>query len=216
MVSITANYAANSALLALQSINRDLATTRNRVSTGMAVGSARDNGAIHSIAQRQASRLTELLAMQAGIDRATGAIDMSIAAGTSVLDKLLTMRDTAVAASDQSLSASDRAYLQADFDAMRSQINPMLAAAKFDGIDLVGSASGGFEMMLSGTSSSAAGPTVTRVSTSSAGGQGMGLQTTSIHNMQFFAGGTNLVFQSKQPIWSLEIVHSAKTCLLKT
>ena len=49
--SINTNYGASVALQNLNATNRALETTQNRINTGKAVNSAKDNGAIWSIAQ---------------------------------------------------------------------------------------------------------------------------------------------------------------------
>ena len=58
--SINVNAGALVALQNLNATNRSLAVTQNRVSTGLAVATAKDNGAIFAIATNQRAELGAL------------------------------------------------------------------------------------------------------------------------------------------------------------
>jgi flagellin len=141
MASVNTNY---SALVALQSLTKttsELDVVQNRVSTGLKVASARDNGAVFAIAEGQRTRVAALGAVQSGIDRANSVIDVGLSAGESIGDILKQMKEKAVAAQATDLSSDQRAALNADFTALRTQINQIANSATFNGINLV--ASGG-------------------------------------------------------------------------
>ena len=53
LFSVNTNVGAMLALQTLAAINRDLLTTQNRISTGLRISSAKDDGAIWAIAQGQ-------------------------------------------------------------------------------------------------------------------------------------------------------------------
>lgn len=55
MISVNTNQGAMAALQSLTVNNRDLEVTQNRISTGLKVASAKDNGAIWAIANRMRS-----------------------------------------------------------------------------------------------------------------------------------------------------------------
>lgn len=137
MASINTNY---SALVALQNLNattRDLETTQNRISTGLKVSSARDNGAVFAIAEGQRARLGSLSSIRDGIDRANTAIDTALAAGSSIGDILKTLKEKSVAAQAADLSQEQRDALQADFNALRANIDTIANSATFNGANLV-------------------------------------------------------------------------------
>ena len=63
MASINTNYGASIALQNLNKTNSELERTQNRINTGKAINSAKDNGAIWAIAQSQRSESASLNAV---------------------------------------------------------------------------------------------------------------------------------------------------------
>jgi flagellin len=107
------------------------------VNTGLKVSSAKDNGAVFAIAEGQRARVASLSAVTDGIDRATSVIDVSLSAGEAIGDILKQLKEKSVAAQATDLSADQRAALQADFNALRNQIDQIANAATFNGSNLV-------------------------------------------------------------------------------
>ncbi len=137
MTSVNTNYGALVALQSLNQTTRDLAEVQNRVNTGLKVASAKDNGAVFAIAEGQRARVASLSAVTDGIDRATSVIDVGLSAGEAIGDILKQLKDKAVAAQANDLSQDQRDALQADFAALRDQINQIANAATFNGSNLV-------------------------------------------------------------------------------
>jgi len=137
MTSVNTNYGALVALQSLNQTTRELAEVQNRVNTGLKVASAKDNGAVFAIAEGQRARVASLSAVMDGIDRATSVIDVGLSAGEAVGDILKQLKEKAVAAQANDLSQDQRDALQADFDALRDQINQIANAATFNGSNLV-------------------------------------------------------------------------------
>ncbi|MGE0741537.1 MAG: flagellin [Hyphomonadaceae bacterium] len=107
------------------------------MNTGLKVSSAKDNGAVFAIAEGQRARVASLGAVMDGIDRATSVIDVGLSAGEAIGDILKQLKEKAVAAQATDLSSDQRAALQADFDALRNQIDQIANAATFNGSNLV-------------------------------------------------------------------------------
>ena len=142
MLSVNSNYGASVALQSLNSTNKELNEIQNRISTGLKVSSARDNGAVYAIAEGQRSRVSSVAAVKDGIDRASSTVDVALAAGKSVGDILQRLKSKAVAAQADDLTSDQRAALQVDFASLRSQIDTIANAAQFNGANLAtGSAS---------------------------------------------------------------------------
>ena len=137
MTSVNTNYGALVALQSLNQTTRELAEVQNRVNTGLKVASAKDNGAVFAIAEGQRARVASLSAVMDGIDRATSVIDVGLSAGEAIGDILKQIKEKAVAAQANDLSQDQRDALQADFDALRDQINQIANAATFNGSNLV-------------------------------------------------------------------------------
>jgi flagellin len=137
MNSINSNA---SALLALQNLNMtqaDLVSTQNIVSTGKTINSAKDNGAIWSIAQTMQGKVDSLDSVQDSLNRAQSTIDVAMSAGQQVADLLTQMKAKVLAAADTSLDTVSRQALNADFKSLRDQINKVTNNADFNGINMI-------------------------------------------------------------------------------
>ena len=145
--SVNTNVGAMVALQNLQKTNAQLATTQNRINTGLAIGSAKDNGAIWAIAQTQRAESSSLNAVKSSLQRGQSTIDVALSAGESVSDLLVQMQTLALSASDASLGTTARASLNEDFKNLRDQIKTVVTNAGFDGTNLLGTGTAGFKAL---------------------------------------------------------------------
>jgi flagellin len=79
------------ALIALQNLNQtsqQLQKAQNIVSTGLAVSSAADNGAVWAIAQNERSTVDSLDAVKSSLQTGQSIIDVANSAGTTVSNLL--------------------------------------------------------------------------------------------------------------------------------
>lgn len=136
MLSVNSNFDASVALQSLNHTNKDLNEVQNRISTGLKVANARDNGAVYAIAEGQRARVSSVAAIKDGIDRASSTVDVALAAGKSVGEILQKLKTKAVAAQADDLTSDQRDALQADFASLRSQIDTIANAAQFNGANL--------------------------------------------------------------------------------
>ena len=147
VMSVNTNVGAMIALQNLNATNAQLATTQNRINTGKTVASAKDNGAIWAIAQGQRAEIGALNAVKQSLDRGVAAVDVALAAGETVSDLLLQMKEKALAATDASLTTSARSALNEDFKALRDQIASVTTNAEFNGINLLETGATGFQAL---------------------------------------------------------------------
>ena len=134
--SINTNPSALIALQNLNATNTELATTQSRINTGKKVGSAKDNGAIWSMAKMQSASSSSLNTVKDSLQRGQSTIDVALAAGDTITDLLTKMKEKALAASDTSLNTASFNALQADFTSLRDQITKAAENAKFNGVSL--------------------------------------------------------------------------------
>ncbi len=130
------------ALLALQNLNatgRELNVVQNRINTGLAVASAKDDGAIFAIAQNLRADLGGLRAVKGSLDRGISVVEVAIAAAESISDILIELKAKAVAATDASLDTASRDALNNDFVSLRDQITTIVRNAEFNGINMLNS-----------------------------------------------------------------------------
>lgn len=153
--SVNTNVGAMIALQNLQVTNDELATVQSRINTGKKVSSAKDNGAVWAIAQNQRSEIGALNAVKDSLQRGQSATDVAVAAGESVSDLLLQLKEKALAATDSSLTTSARNALNEDFKSIRDQIATVVSNAKFNGINLIDNSTGtnGFKALSNATGS---------------------------------------------------------------
>ena len=137
MLSVNTNVGAMIALQNLNATGMQLAQTQERISTGLKVGSAKDNGAIWAIAQSQRAQSASLDAVKDSLQRGQSIADVALAAGGTVSDLLIQMKAKALAASDTSLDTASRNALNEDFKSLRDQITTVVTNADFNGSNLI-------------------------------------------------------------------------------
>jgi len=128
------------ALIALQNLNKttsDLSDAQSKISTGLAIGSAKDNAAIWAIAQGQRADIGSLGAVKMSLDRATSIADVASTAGSTISDLLVQMKEKVVAAMDPSLDTASRTALDSDFKSILRQITQVATNAVFDGANML-------------------------------------------------------------------------------
>ncbi len=135
--SVNTNYGASIALQSLTATNKDLTEVQNRISTGLKVSSAKDNGAVFAMAQGQRARVSALASVSDGISRVGNVVDAALTAGTSVSDLLNQLKSKAVAAQSADLSQVQRDAYNGDFQQIRNKINTIVSSATFNGANLV-------------------------------------------------------------------------------
>ncbi|MBX9576666.1 MAG: flagellin [Caulobacteraceae bacterium] len=152
--SVNTNVGAMIALQNLQATNSELSVVQGRINTGKKIATAKDNGAIWAIAQGQRSEIGALNAVKDSLQRGQSAADVAIAAGESVSDLLVQLKEKALSASDTSLTTSARNALNEDFKAIRDQIATVVSNASFNGVNLLnGSNTAGYKALSNATGS---------------------------------------------------------------
>jgi flagellin len=141
--SVNTNASALLALQSLSAINAELAETQNRISTGLKVSSPKDDPATWEIAQNEKSQADSLDAVISSLQRGQSIVDVAMTAGDSISDLLSQMKDKMVAASDTTLSTSERQALSDDYVALRKQIDIVSSTADFNGVNLVSAGGSG-------------------------------------------------------------------------
>jgi flagellin len=135
--SINNNQSAMTALSNLMTTQTQLAKTQNTISTGRKINTAKDNGAVWSIANTMQGKVSSLDSVKDSLNRAQSTIDVAMSAGQQVSDLLTQMKAKALAAADTSLDTTSRTALNEDFKSLRDQIKNVVSNADFNGINMV-------------------------------------------------------------------------------
>lgn len=134
MSSILTNNSAMVALQTLKSINKDLSQTQSMISTGKAVGSAKDNAAIWSISKVMESDVKGFKAISDSLALGSSTVAVAQNGAETVTDLLTQIKGKVVAAQESNV---DRDKIQTDISALRDQITAVVGAAQFNGLNLL-------------------------------------------------------------------------------
>ena len=129
MASINTNYGAMVAAQSFAATSRELDKVQNRVTTGLKISSAKDNGAVWAIANTQKANAKALDATMNNLLRQQSVADVGIAAGETIMAALTEMKSLAAAIE---IGDPSGAY-QADYDALLAEVDAAVTAATFDG-----------------------------------------------------------------------------------
>jgi flagellin len=119
-----------------------LATSMQRLSSGLRVNSAKDDAAGLAIGNRMNAQVK---GMNVAIRNANDGISLAQTADgalSTVTDVLQRMRELAVQAANGSNGASDRTNLNTEFLSLQSEITDIASQTKFNGIAIIGASSG--------------------------------------------------------------------------
>lgn len=202
MTSINTNYAA---MLAAQNLNRTTAVlgeVQTRISTGLKVSSAKDNGAIYGIALRQQATSQSLNAVRESLQRGQSVTDVSLAAGETITDLLVQMKEKALASIDTTIGADERAILNTDFAALRTQINTAANNSGFNGASLISNTGTSIRALADDTGSRTISVAQQRLylSTATSTTNVLVRATTSVGNVVAASGALSLVNSSIQRV----------------
>lgn len=138
--SINTNPGVFVALRTLNSVNRDLDVTQNRVSTGLRVSGALDDASNFSIAQGIRGELKAIGAVTQGLNNAKGIGKVATAGATAVSDLLQNVRTKLTELSNEGITTAQRAILTDDFNQLLSQAANFIDNAVFNGVNLLDTA----------------------------------------------------------------------------
>lgn len=134
MSSILTNTSAMVALQTLRGVNKGLAQTQSEISTGKSVATAKDNSAVWAISKVMESDVQGFKAISDSLATGQAMVGVARTATESVTDLLNNVKSKVVAAQDAS---ADTAKLQAETDQLIQQVNTVLDAAQFNGVNLI-------------------------------------------------------------------------------
>jgi flagellin len=143
-LAIATNTGALMAAASASSVNKDMETSMERLSTGKRINSAKDDAAGVAIASRLGSEIRGTnQAIRNALD-AQGLINTAEGAHKEVENILQRMREVAVQAANDTNGTSDRVAMQAEMTQLTQEIDRIAATTTWAGISLLnGGASAG-------------------------------------------------------------------------
>lgn len=134
MSSILTNTGAMVALQTLKSVNSNLSTTQNEISTGKSVATAKDNAAVWAISKVMDSDVKGFKGISDGLSLGMSSVAVGRIAAEKITDHLTDIKGKIVAAQEEGM---DRTKIQTDISALRDQISSVVNAAQFSGLNIV-------------------------------------------------------------------------------
>ena len=134
MSSILTNTSAMVALQTLKGVNTNLEKTQSEISTGKSVATAKDNSAVWSISKVMESDVKGFKGISESLSLGESTVAVARNAAETTTDLLTEIKGKIVAAQEENV---DRNKIQTDISALRDQINSVVGAAQFNGLNLV-------------------------------------------------------------------------------
>ena len=133
MTVINTNIGATIARNAIGTNERAMATSMERLSTGLRINSAKDDAAGLAIASRMPAQVSTL---NMGVRNANDAISMIQTvegASKEITNMLVRMKELAVQAASGTYSANDKGALDLEYEALKSEIDRVATNTKWNG-----------------------------------------------------------------------------------
>lgn len=180
MSSILTNNSAMVALQTMKSINKNMNATQSEISTGKSVSTAKDNAAVWAISKTMESDVSSFKGISDSLNLGSSTISVARQAAETVTDLLTQVKTKIVAAQQDNV---DRTKIQADVTQLQKQIESVVGAAQFNGLNMVNNSN--TVDVLSSLNRSGSGVTASSISVS-----GQNLSTGDYVLNDVFASGT--------------------------
>nr|AAA86521.1 flagellin Laf1 [Azospirillum brasilense] len=134
MASIMTNTSAMTALQTVRRVTDDLATTQDRISTGLKVNNAKDNAAYWSIATTMRADVAGFKAVKESLELGSGTTNTASVASKNIVENLQTLKARVIAGQTNGV---DKSLIQNDIDQLVKLVKGAAADASFNGDNLL-------------------------------------------------------------------------------
>ena len=178
-LAIATNNAALNAAASASSVNRDMETSMARLSSGKRINSASDDAAGVAISSRLSAEIRGTdQAIRNSLD-GQALIDTAEGAHKEIENILQRMREVTIQAANDTNNDQDRANLQAEIEAMTTEIDRIAGTTTWAGADLMEDATTTFSFQV-GAATGAKNQISVTIATMNATGLGVGTGTASV------------------------------------
>ena len=147
-LTVATNVGAMAASAAASSVNRDMNTSIERLSTGYRINSASDDVAGVSIASRLEADAMGLKQALRNASDAQNFLDTAEGAMEEVKNILLRIRELAVQGSNATNSATDIGYIENEMTALEAEITAIGTDTTWSDIEMLGADAGAFQFQV--------------------------------------------------------------------
>ena len=131
------------AMVALQSLNRtndDMAVTQKRISTGLRVADAKDDGAAFAVAQKVRADVAGLTSANDQLGSAKGFIDTTLSSLNAVSSKMGKINETLVKLADDKVNGAERTAYMEQFVKQVAEVDRFILDSTYNGRSLLNTA----------------------------------------------------------------------------
>ena len=132
--SLLTNTSAMIALQNLRTVNKGLSMVQEQISTGKKVANAKDNAAIFAISTVMQSDVKGFEAISQSLNLGASSAGVARGAAEKITELLVDMKGLIVAAQEDNI---DRTKIQTDIGQLREQIDSIVDAAQFNGLNFL-------------------------------------------------------------------------------
>lgn len=130
---INTNLQSLDARFSLDRINRDLAETQLRLSTGLRINKAEDDAAGFSISAKLGARIAGLEQSLSNTGDAKSVLDIAEASFNSIIDILTTLKTNATQAANDTLGSEERDFIQSQVTSLLNELDSLVEQTVFQG-----------------------------------------------------------------------------------
>jgi flagellin len=141
-LAINTNVGSLTAQRNLQKIGRGLQQSISRLSSGTRINSAADNAAGMAVSENMRAQLKGFQQAMKNANDGVAVLQTAESGYQSISDLLIRMRELAVQSANDSVSDTERGYLDTEFTDLISEINRISNVVEYNGIQLLDGTSG--------------------------------------------------------------------------
>jgi flagellin len=134
---IRTNMGAEQAYQALQLINRRLAQSQLRLSTGFRINKVEDDPAGYTMGKTLEGRIRGLKVAQNNVADAKNVLGIAEGGLTNIHEILLTMKEKVTQAANDTLGSSERTAIETELDELINEIDDIVSQTEFNGNALI-------------------------------------------------------------------------------
>lgn len=134
MSSIQTNNSAMVALETLRNINRNLEGVQSEIATGKKISTAKDNAGIWAVATVMSSDVASFKAISDSLSLGASTVGVARGSAEKIVSTLQEIKTLIVTAQGENV---DRVKIQADITAKTALVQGFVAAAQFNGLNLI-------------------------------------------------------------------------------
>jgi len=147
-LSIQTNVASLSAQKNLTDAQRTLGTSFNRLSSGLRINTAKDDAAGLAISESMRMQIRSYGVTERNANDGISMAQTAEGALGEVSNVLGRMRELAIQGASGAIGSSDRSYLQTEFSSLQAEVSRILTSTKFNGTQLLKTASSGVSLQV--------------------------------------------------------------------